>query len=75
MPGNKQKMKYKCKKKKIFTGIRKQETERQSEENVVAAENVISLVTFSKCEMTVKRNCPRTEIETNKVLTKLMRTK
>ena len=35
MPGKKQKTKYKRKRKNIFTGIRRRETERQSEENVV----------------------------------------
>ena len=42
MPGKKQKKNYKCKRKKDFTGRRRQEIERQSEENVVAAENVVS---------------------------------
>ena len=42
MPGNKQKKNYKCKRKKDFTGRRRQEIERQSEENIVAAENVVS---------------------------------
>ena len=44
MPGKKQKTKDKPKRKKLFTGIRRQETERQSEENVVAAESVVSPV-------------------------------
>ena len=70
MPGKKQKTKYKRKRKKIFTGIRRQETGRQSEENVVAAENVVSPVKLSKSEEKLKRNCPLTEIETNEVLTR-----
>ena len=35
MPWKKQKTKYKRKRKNIFTGIGRRETERQSEENVV----------------------------------------
>ena len=35
MPWKKQKTKYKHKRKNNFTGIRRRETERQSEENVV----------------------------------------
>ena len=70
MPGKKQKTKYKRKRKKIFTGIRREETERQSEENVVAAENVVSPVKLRKSEKKLKRNCPLTEIKTNKVLTR-----
>ena len=70
MPGKKQKTKYKRKRKKIFTGTRRQETGRQSEENVVAAENVVSPVKLSKSEEKLKRNCPLTEIETNEVLTR-----
>ena len=70
MPEKKQKTKYKRKRKKIFTGIRRQETERQSEENVVAAENLVSNVKLSKSEEKLKRNYPLAEIETNEVLTR-----
>ena len=68
MVGKKQKTKYKRKRKKIFTGIRRQETERQLEENVVAAENVVSPVKLSKSEEKLKRNYPLTEIQTDEVL-------
>ena len=50
MPGKKQKTKYKRKRKKLFTGIRRQETERQSEKNVIVAVNVVSSVKCSKSE-------------------------
>ena len=70
MPEKKQKTKYKRKRKKVFTGIRRQETERQSEENVVAAENLVSNVKLSKSEENLKRNYPLVEIETNEVLTR-----
>ena len=65
MLGKKQKKNYKRKKKNIFAGIRRQETERQSEENVVAAENVVSP---EKLEEKLKLNCPLTELKTNEVL-------
>ena len=70
MPVKKQKTKYKPKRKKHFTGTSRQETGRQSEENVVAAENVVSPVKLSKSEEKLKQNCPLTEIKTNEVLTK-----
>ena len=50
MLGKKQKKNCKRKKKNIFAGIRRQETERQSEENVVAAENVVSPEKLSEPE-------------------------
>ena len=68
MPAKKQKKNYKRKRKKIFTGIRRKETERQSEENVAAAENVVSPVEIIESEEKFKLNCPLTEIGTNEVL-------
>ena len=70
MPAKKQKKNYKRKRKKIFTGIRRRETERQSEENVAAAENVVSPVKIIESEEKFKLNCPLTEIGTNEVLTR-----
>ena len=72
MPGKKQKKNYKRKRNKIFTGIRRQETERQlAEESVVAAENVASPGKLRESEEKLdKLNCPLTEIETNEVLTR-----
>ena len=72
MPGKKLKKNYKRKRNKIFTGIRRQETERQlAEESVVAAENVASPGKLSESEEKLdKLNCPLTEIETNEVLTR-----
>ena len=68
MLGKKQKKNCKRKKKNIFAGIRRQETERQSEENVVAAENVVSPEKLSEHEEKLKLNCPLTELKTNEVL-------
>ena len=68
MLGKKQKKNYKRKKKNIFAGIRRQETERQSEENVVAAENVVSPEKLSESEEKLKLNCPLAELKTNDVL-------
>ena len=72
MPGKKQKKNYKCKSNKIFTGMRRQETERQSAaESVIAAENVVSPRKLSESEEKLdKLNCPLTETETNEVLTR-----
>ena len=70
MPAKKQKKNYKRKKKKNFTVIRRKETERQPEENVAAAENVVSPVKLIESEEELKLNCPLTEIETNEVLTR-----
>ena len=70
MLAKKQKKNYKRKKKKNFTGIRRKETERQPEENVAAAENVVSPVKLIESEEELKLNCPLTEIETNEVLTR-----
>ena len=68
MLGKKLKKNCKRKKKNIFAGIRRQETERQSEENVVAAENVVSPEKLSEPEEKLKLNCPLTELKTNEVL-------
>ena len=70
MPAKKQKKNYKRKRKKIFTGIRRKETERQSEENVAVAENVVSPLKLIESEEKLKLTCPLTEIETNEVLTR-----
>ena len=70
MPGKKQKNNYKRKRKIFFTRIRGHETERQSEENLIAAENVVSPAKISESEEKLKLSCPLTEIETNEVLTR-----
>ena len=45
--------------------------DKQSEENVVAAENVVSQAKINESEEKRKLNCPLTEIiETNEVLTR-----